>query len=70
MFSKCSSLSEVRTNATNPTTSNVNGSVYNWLNEVSATGDFYCDPNVTWASGASGIPTGWTRLPLSEYPQT
>ena len=32
----------------------------NWLNNVSATGTFVKKTGVTWDSGSSGIPTGWT----------
>ena len=67
MFSGCTSLTEVRISAT--TTGF--GALDNWLADVSTTGDFYCDPNATiFPTGASGIPEGWTRLPLSEYPTT
>ena len=70
MFQGCTNLSEVRTYATNPTTSSDSGSVYQWLQGVSATGDFYCDPNVTWDTGVSGTPSGWTRHDIADYPQT
>ena len=67
MFNGCTSLTEVRISAT--TTGF--GSLDNWLADVSTTGDFYCDPNATiFPTGASGIPEGWTRLPLSDYPTT
>jgi hypothetical protein len=32
----------------------------NWLANCSDTGTFYKDANASWASGTSGIPTGWT----------
>lgn len=67
MFGGCSKLNEVRTSA-NTTAIN---SLESWLNGVAATGDFYCDPNATiFPTGSSGIPEGWTRLPLSDYPAT
>jgi hypothetical protein len=68
MFSGCSNLSEIRTYATNPTTSQLDGSVYQWLQGVSTTGDFWCDPNVTWETGISGIPSGWRRLDINYAP--
>ena len=70
MFSGCTSLSEIRTYATNPTTGSTYGSVYQWLENVSTTGDFYCEPNVTWDTGVSGIPSGWRRLDINYAPQT
>lgn len=67
MFYGCSALTEVRIAATRTAT----GALYSWLSGVSATGDFYCDPNATiFPAGASGIPEGWTRLPISDYPTT
>ena len=68
MFFECRSLKEVRISAT--TTGS--WSLYNWLSGVSATGDFYCDPNATiFPTGSvSGIPKGWTRRALADYPVT
>ena len=31
-----------------------------WLNGVSATGDFYNLGGATYTTGTSGIPSGWT----------
>ncbi len=65
MFENCESLKEVRVSATTTATR----ALYGWLNGVSATGDFYCDPNATiFPSGMSGIPKGWTRRNLADYP--
>ena len=66
MFSGCQSLKEVRVSAT---TTAMNA-LYNWLYGVSATGDFYCDPNATIfpTGSASGIPEGWRRLNIADYP--
>ena len=65
MFYDCTSLNEVRVSATNISASNcTNG----WLSRVSATGDFYCDPNTSWTSGTSGIPANWTRHNIADYP--
>ena len=67
MFDGCKYLTKVRCAATTLGTN----ATQSWLNGVAATGDFYCDPNATiFPTGASGIPEGWTRLPLSEYPTT
>lgn len=65
MFSGCRSLKEVRISATTTATD----ALKNWLENVAATGDFYCDPNATiFPSGASGIPSGWTRRNIADYP--
>ena len=66
MFSGCQSLKEVRISATTTATSALTG----WLNNVSATGDFYCDPNATIfpTDSTSGIPANWTRHNIADYP--
>ena len=67
MFSGCSKLKEVRVSATTTRTD----ALYSWLSGVSATGDFYCDPNATiFQTGESGIPQNWTRHALADYPAT
>ena len=68
MFRGCSKLKEVRIAATRTETD----ALYNWLSGVSATGDFYCDPNATIfpTDSASGIPANWTRHALADYPVT
>ena len=65
MFSGCQSLKEVRVSATTTATD----ALKEWLKGVSATGDFYCDPNATiFTSGISGIPANWTRRNIADYP--
>lgn len=65
MYEDCKSLKEVRVSATTTATGALNG----WLNRVAATGDFYCDPNATiFPTGTSGIPEGWTRHNIADYP--
>ena len=65
MFENCQSLKEVRVSATTTATD----ALTDWLKNVSATGDFYCDPNATiFPSGVSGIPSGWTRRNIADYP--
>ena len=65
MFSGCQSLKEVRVSATTTATD----ALKEWLKDVPATGDFYCDPNATiFPTGTSGIPSGWTRRALADYP--
>ena len=66
MFSRCPSLKEIRVSATTTATDALN----NWVKDVSATGDFYCDPNATIfpTDSNSGIPSGWTRHNIADYP--
>ena len=56
MLRDCTSLSYIKCLATNPNSSNC----YYWVNNVSATGTFVKKAGVTWPTGKSGIPTGWT----------
>ena len=59
MFSGCSSLNSVTTYAQDISASNCLG---NWLQSVSATGDFYNLGGATYTlDNPSGIPTGWTE---------
>ena len=68
MFNGCTSLNEVRCeipstiSAENVPTYTGSGT-YAWLKGVSSTGTFYTNTDANWPSGASGIPTGWTRVP-------
>ena len=65
MFNGCQSLKEVRIAAISKGTYALDY----WLSGVSATGDFYCDPNATiFPTGTSGIPKGWTRHSIAHYP--
>ena len=65
MFYGCQSLEEVRVSATTTATD----ALKEWLKDVSATGDFYCDPNATiFPTGMSGIPENWTRRNIADYP--
>ena len=66
MFSGCQSLKEVRISAATTATD----ALKNWLENVSATGDFYCDPNATIfpTDSVSGIPANWTRRNIADYP--
>ena len=66
MFSGCQSLKEVRVSATTTATD----ALKEWLSGVSATGDFYCNPNATIfpTDSASGIPANWTRRNIADYP--
>ena len=68
LFGHCTNLAEVRIAATTTAYRPLDF----WLKGVSATGDFYCDPNATiFPTGSeSGIPANWTRHALSDYPST
>ena len=68
MFARCSKLKEVRIAAI----ATEKYALDYWLSDVSATGDFYCDPNATiFPTGStSGIPKNWRRLNINDYPTT
>ena len=68
MLQGCNSLKEVRISATTTATDALDL----WLSGVSATGDFYCDPNATIfpTDSGEGIPKGWVRHALAAYPNT
>lgn len=57
MFSGCTSLESVMCLATDIGASSA---LSNWLQGVAASGTFRKATGVTWPSGASGIPAGWT----------
>ena len=71
MFQGCTSLNEVRVAAflKDP---GAQGYLTNWLNGVSATGNFYCNQIATIfpTDSVDGIPTGWTRRNINDYPTT
>ena len=57
MFSGCTSLVSVSAYADTYSGNGFEG----WLNNVSATGDFYNLGGATFPSGGNGIPSGWTE---------
>ena len=64
MFNGCTSLNEVRCKIPSSySSSDISSYTSNWLGNVSPTGTFYTNADANWPSGASGIPTGWTRVP-------
>ena len=68
MFNGCASLKEVRISATT-IAPNAKDVLTDWLSGVPGTGDFYCNPNATiFPKGKSGIPWGWTRRNIADYP--
>lgn len=58
MFTGQTQLSSIKCLATSGI--NVNNSTNGWLSNVSATGTFTKAAGVTWPTGTSGIPSGWT----------
>lgn len=58
MFSNCTNVNIIHTNMTDISAAN---SIAYWLRNVSPTGDFYCPIELQIPTGASGIPSGWTR---------
>lgn len=59
MFYGCSQLGQIICPATNIS---ANYALSDWLNGVAAQGTFYKRAGVTWPSGDSGIPSGWTVI--------
>ncbi len=57
MFSGCGNLNSVKCLATDLSASDCTG---DWLKNVASTGTFVKKAGVTWPTGASGIPDGWT----------
>ena len=65
MYYGCSSLNEVRINATNVT------SLTDWLNGVAASGTVYANSSLSLPTNStSGIPQNWVRRNISDYPTT
>lgn len=59
MFSGCSQLAQIICPATSISASSSHN---NWLSGVAAQGTFYKAAGVSWPSGASGIPSGWSVI--------
>ena len=67
IFSGCSSLTEASIAATTTATN----ALTNWLDGVAASGTVYADPSLTLPTdSASGIPSGWARHDIADYPTT
>ena len=58
MFSGCTSLMYIKCLAT--TNFSASFAIYEWLQDVSPVGIFVKASGVTWPTGVSGIPSGWT----------
>ena len=59
MFSGCTNLNYIKCLVTDISTY---GCTYNWVAGVASTGTFVTPSSTNWATGNSGIPTGWTRV--------
>ena len=57
MFSSCTSLKKITCTASDISASDA---LMNWVSGVPSGGTFIKKNDVTWPSGSSGIPTGWT----------
>ena len=65
MYYGCSSLNEVRINATKVT------SLTDWLNGVAASGTVYANSSLSLPTNStSGVPSGWVRANINDYPTT
>jgi len=62
MFFGCTKLNWIKNLATQYSS----GIYTNWVSGVSAIGTFIRNPNVTWSTGNSGIPSGWTVQTATE----
>ena len=62
MFGGCTSLKTIRCRAKIKSTD----STYFWLDNVSASGTLYGHSKYGWSSGASGIPSGWEFIELTD----
>ena len=71
MYEGCDRLHEVRCKMPSSySSSDISSYAADWLSGVSSTGTFYTNSDANWPSGASGIPSGWTRLNIADYPVT
>ena len=59
MFYDCTSLNYIKCLENGRDGSRVTN---DWVSNVSATGTFIKNPNTTWSTGSSGIPSGWTVI--------
>lgn len=57
MFYGCTSLNSIKCLATDISATNC---LSNWMYNVPSGGTFYKKAGITWPSGVSGIPSGWT----------
>jgi predicted nucleic acid-binding Zn-ribbon protein len=62
MFKGCTNLKEVTVNAK----ATADNAFFNWLDGVAASGTIHKRSELTLPSGISGIPSGWTVIPINE----
>ena len=63
MFEGCEKINYIKCLA-----ENVNASwMAQWVNGVAATGTFVANAKATWATGTSGIPSGWTKQTVTPF---
>ena len=62
MFNGCTNLASVTCLATSGI--NINSSTEFWLSGVAASGTFTKAAGISWPGGISGIPSGWTTIPV------
>lgn len=67
MFKGCSNLTYIKCMASDTT---VSGATTDWTDGVYATGTFVKRTSVSWTTGTSGIPQGWTVREEGEAPIT
>ena len=61
MFYNCRNLNYIKCLAITFGSNSCQG----WTGQVASSGTFVKDPNVTWATGTSGIPNNWTVIDVS-----
>ena len=61
MYNGCGLIDSVELHATDISATNC---LNTWLGNVAASGTLKCDASLTLPDGASGIPSGWTRVNL------
>jgi hypothetical protein len=59
MFQGCSNLNYIKCLATDIPSTNY---ITNWVDGVSPTGTFVKASGISWSTGTSGIPSGWTVI--------
>ena len=62
MFNGCTSLKTIRCHSK----VRAKDDTYQWLYRVKTAGTFYGHSEFGWSSGASGIPSGWTFVELTD----
>ena len=66
MFSGCSNLNYIKCMATNISASSCTA---NWVSNVASSGTFLCDASVSWNNGNNGVPNGWNKIAIINFPE-